>query len=286
MKKIVPTLLVLGLVPILPTHAAIVVNYNNALDVHDAGDDLFNDPSSATLVVSDLDGDTVADDVTGFADNHTFSTTTAFDGASTPGYIGPDIFGAIRAQRLNSTSVPFSDKDLADFNVRLQPALGFEARMHMAIFFKTAASTTLDSSSWLGFSTSSAGTTDGLARTESLTLRFMLWTGSSFYLSNTLVSDTVGGRVLDGTELATEMWALYDPATEMNFNSAVFNVSTATINADGIDGYGFYSENDTFTGNRQWMTFSIFQADAIPEPSAMALFAAGLAGLLFSRRRI
>jgi len=42
--------------------------------------------------------------------------------------------------------------------------------------------------------------------------------------------------VLDGLELATEMWALYDPATEMNFNSAVFNVSTATINADGING--------------------------------------------------
>ncbi len=156
----------------------------------------------------------------------------------------------------------------------------------MAIFFKTTGDTTLGADSFLGFSTSSAGTVDGLSRMESLTPRFMVWDGSSFYLSNTLVSDTAGGRVLDGTELASETWALYDPATEINFDSstAVFDVTTATINAGGINGYGFYSENDTFTSSRQWMTFSIFQADVVPEPGTLAMVLGG-AGLLFLRRR-
>ncbi len=81
-----------------------MVNYNNTGDVYDTGDDIFAQPSS-TLVASDLDDDTAADDVTGFADDHTFSTSTAFNGASTAGYVGPDIFGAIRLQKLNATTV-------------------------------------------------------------------------------------------------------------------------------------------------------------------------------------
>ncbi len=276
-------------------HAAIVVQYDNDApvdDQYDTGDDIFANP--AGLVASDLDNDGFADDVTGsqpasstdrFNENSTF-----YNPADVPGYTGPDIYGGIRAQALNATTVSFDDKTLGDFNVRVQGNTTNNKRLHLAVFLPTTAATELDADSFIGFSSSATGTPDGLLLLESLTARFLIrTTGDNFFVSDATIADTADGRVLNGTELATATFASYSPETDINFDqaSAAFTVTTADLNALGITGYGVYAENDTFGTARSRLSFSEFYADAefkvIPEPATFAIM--GISGLLLLPRR-
>ncbi len=262
-----------------------MVQYDNAGDVYDTGNDLFAQPSGS--VASDLDGDTVSDDVTesvpGNSSDRFNENSTFYNPSSVPGYIGPDIYGGMQVQQLNATTINFGTHELADFSLRLQST---DSRLHLAIFFPTVA-TTLGSNSFIGFSSSDTGTPDGLQRLDVVTARVLIrTTGDNFFVSQTTFSDSAAGRVLDGTELATETFASYSPNTDLNFDqTTAFTTTTAQLNALGITGYGLYAEDDAFSGSRRWITFSKFYADAelVPEPASFALL--GLGGLLMLSRR-
>ncbi len=279
--KVLPVCFFFASVVSLP--AAIAVQYLNTGDIYDTGDEQ-PEQASSSLVQSDLDADTFADDVTGYLDDQAFSTSTALGATSATGYNGPSIYGGVRIQRLDATSANFATRELANLSLRAQSS---DTRLHSSIFFKTSIATTLDATSWMGFSTDSSGTPDGLNRLENLDGRFMLWDGSAFYISSTALSDNADGRILDGMELASEMWAVYDPSSDINFDlSSSFTTTTAAISAIGINGYGVYAENDAFSVSRHWLEFNTFTADAVvPEPSSVLTFFLGSLMLLRLRVR-
>ena len=271
------------------SHADIVVQYDNEFPTNeqlDTGDDTFDNLGGFTL--SDLDGDGSADDVTGSqpanSGDRFNEDSTFYNPSSVSGYTGPAIFGGVRGQSLDNSSVNFDDRNLADFLIRSQGSATSSERVHIAVFFPTQA-TILDADSFIGFSSDADGDPDGLIFNESLTSRFLLrTTGNNFFVSNTTISDSADGRVLDGTELATETFAAYSPNSDINFDqsTAAFTFTTADLNAMGITGYGVYSENDAFSTGRRRFSFSQFYADAelapIPEPASLALLSLG--GLL------
>ncbi len=94
-----------------------------------------------------------------------------------------------------------------------------------------------------------------------------------------------GSNTLDSTALQSELWAVYTPSTNLNFDqaSAVFS----SLDLTGITGVGIYFENDGWSGSSASSTpygFGIrsFEVQGIPEPSSLALF--GLAALFFANR--
>lgn len=94
-----------------------------------------------------------------------------------------------------------------------------------------------------------------------------------------------GSNTLNGSALQSELWAVYTPSTNLNFDqgSAVFS----SLDLTGITGVGVYFENDGWSGSDVSSTpyglgIRSFEVQGIPEPSSLALF--GLAALFFANR--
>lgn len=133
-----------------------------------------------------------------------------------------------------------------------------------------------------------AGTQSGDATYHA---RWLVATGGSYFLSQTMQEMPGEGTVtpsLSGTDLTSELWATYDPSTDLNFDQSVASFSSLSL--DSITGVGIYFENDAYleaTGFEE-LRFSLqtFEATAVPEPSTVALFLGlGALGLAWHSRR-
>jgi len=122
--------------------------------------------------------------------------------------------------------------------------------------------------------------------------RFMVQVGGTYYLSAQTMNltNTESTHSYDfGGDLT---WAVYDPATSINFDQSAASFNTISLGA--VQGAGLYAENDNFTSdntspksNYVIAEYQLGSLTAIPEPSTIALFL-GLAVLsvgLLRRRR-
>lgn len=122
--------------------------------------------------------------------------------------------------------------------------------------------------------------------------RFIVEVGGGYYVSNSTfnVSGTTSLN-LDSTDLTTETWAAYAPASDLNFDQ------TATFSAlslDDVTAVGYYIERDSWTGTASSTPFGLgiesFTAlgTTIPEPGTYALIlgVCALGGAAVRRRRI
>jgi hypothetical protein len=272
--------------------AVSVVLYDSTLG---QGSGNFATPSVQTF---DINSDTYLDNRL----TNAFSSVTPLNNG-VASYTGPDIFGGLTGDALrgsDGSGTPdsgFDTRALSAFSWRHQVSAPITGNVHAVLYFKVNGASyptgvTLGATNWFGFSSLADGSVDGVNRFENTgTVRFMLATSDgAFYVSSSAAADSADGRVLDGTELATESWQLFNPAVDMNFDqgSATFGTSTADLNAIGIAGFGLVVDKDSYSSDRHWLDFTRFYAEAspIPEPSTLALASlASLAGLLVFRRR-
>lgn len=84
-----------------------------------------------------------------------------------------------------------------------------------------------------------------------------------------------GGNILD------EMWAAYDPNSDLLFDTGT-SFSTTTAELADITGFGFYFHRNS-AGNF-WIDNIEVNASIIPEPASVALVLGGV-GLMLARRR-
>lgn len=126
----------------------------------------------------------------------------------------------------------------------------------------------------------------------SATGRFTVQVGGDYYVSQSTVSVTsTSVQSLSGTALTSELWAAYDPSTNLVFDVGV--ASFATLDLSSVTAVGLYFHRDNLAGGSGATPYGFgiesFQATgtaAIPEPAQSAALA-GIATLtaLGLRRR-
>ena len=117
----------------------------------------------------------------------------------------------------------------------------------------------------------------GTSADRSLEGYFVVGIGSSYYISQTTFSMLSNGSYsISGTDLSSEMWAAYDPASSLDFDqsSAVYN----SLDLDGVTSVGVYAEDDQWTVNTgaaaaYALGIDSLQVDGaiIPEPAHMSI---------------
>jgi len=273
--------------------AATVIDFNSS---EDAGGN-FADPPAA-ITGQDLDGDTFTDDsIRGLAFN---PTTPLNDGVGS--YTGPDLFVGLVGERLNASSGAWDTNALSSFSWRYQESTGETASYGLGYYVPdspAAAGYQFGGGSFIGFSEDATGSVDGLNRTENYeTRRFLVRDiNGNLFVSQTQFGDSADTRVLDETELVAELWAAFSPTTgstatdfmsqQFDPGSATFNVTTASLNATGLAGFGWVVNDANFDdGNRNWFQYNRFYVDAIaiPEPAGLSVLALGTLTLLARRR--
>jgi len=269
--------------------AGIVIDYD--ADTFGSGD--LGNPTG--FVISDLDGDTVADDVTGWVKGNTDVTASLNIGAS---YTGPTMYGVIRATKLNATTVGFDDRDATPVNVRMQ---GPDEAINWLLYFKTDAPVTLDATSYIAFDEDGNEDSEAFSRFDEQDFSRWVAVGDDgkFYVSDTSIGSGNDTATLNGDELfglnseTAVMWAEADFASDIDqdLGSLTFNKSTADLNAISLVGFGMYLGEeglDASVDNRYWVNFNHFTVDAqpVPEPASLTLLALlAIGGLMMLRRR-
>jgi len=221
--------------------------------------------------------------------------TLAFDDTTvlspTSNYTGPNFYGGFRFSSSNVDGIisrnQIRDNGTAD-RIYLQPFSastfdGSTLSFHAAYIFKQEDFNT-------GF-TFGSNTIDGLSFTNggfnAGTARFIVEVGDTYYVSNTTSGNGPGDFSLDSIDLATETWAVYDPATEIDFDQGAATFNLLALN--NVTAVGLYTEHDSFT-NSNSTPFGLgiegFTVTGIPEPSSLALILGlGVTGFAAMRRR-
>lgn len=201
-------------------------------------------------------------------------------------YTGPTLYGGLVGESLGISNRNIAGYALTPFDVRYQTTGdGETGRLHMVLLFEA-------NQTGLTFDTGPGGTSSmvlsgdnggSINRFDALgEVRWVVRNGSDIFVSESLISNTVGGRVLDAEELADEMWAVYDPADGFAFNLTL-NFDTPTSALTNMNAFGVMTYKEDFTPSRHWFQFREFKVSAIPEPASLALLAVG--GMLLAGRR-
>ncbi len=236
----------------------------------------------------DLDGDSSNDDsYVYFGFNNPGGTAWS----SVSGHYA--LYGGFRGEAFNNNNRNTGDYSMDatnGFYLRYQPnATGETGRVVMMPFFYAAPSPQpyklTDAGNYLQVSGNSNGAMGRFENFEQA--RWMVRNGTTFYVSQTSIANTnVGTRTLDSTELASEMWAVLDPASAYGFTIGTLNFNTPTSALNNLNGFGMFLYSPTPSQSRRWIGFTEFRVDAtpIPEPGSVGLLL-GAGGLLMVMRR-
>jgi hypothetical protein len=191
---------------------------------------------------------------------HAFSTTEPLNPAESEGIHGGRFYGGYLIERFNGTSLSW------------QSSPGFTADGGIAIRFNSALPATVD---WVlywareDFKDVHPGQDVFLGPQSSLQiniqqstsnfldvgdLRWLVRANDTFYVSQSVITNTSPGRTLSGPQLAAEMWAEYTPTApiDLNFDQANAIFSTPTENLGPVEAVGFIVDADDTSFNRRF----------------------------------
>ncbi len=109
--------------------------------------------------------------------------------------------------------------------------------------------------------------------------RWLVEIDGTYYLSNAVFTgigiDAYADFSLSGSDLASTLWATYDPATNLFFNDSIATFGELAL--ENITAVGFYIEDTSFQSTTgtvgMRLAISEFSVTTIPEPGPLALIA-------------
>jgi PKD repeat protein len=195
----------------------------------------------------DLDGDGKDDSERGYP----FSTSVRL--SPTTGYTGLPFYGGFRSRVLNSWTQSFGDNGLTGTEVRLRPIVtaGAPVAVHGLIYFDKADLPGLLPGDKLSFSLLSSlyANTGGMGR-------WVVRQQGVFFVSEVTITSSTSLNFASDTD--DGRWATYDPAADLNFDSATALFESR--NFDDISAVGFLIDSDAYSTSF-FLRFSQFGAD-------------------------
>jgi len=98
--------------------------------------------------------------------------------------------------------------------------------------------------------------------------RWLVRSGSHYYVSQTAVGNNILSGQLDSDEIAAELWAAYHPVAgtyDMDFDQSTALYTTPSSALTDITGVGLIWDYDSFETGRRWVAFDNFRATAMVE---------------------
>lgn len=251
-----------------PSFAVLVIDYDS--DTNGASIRLEN----PTIDTGDFDGEADASD-----NIYTYAFQQRLE-TGVDGYLGPDAYIGAEGGAFDSTRTNFSNRNVSTtINFRQQVTGTGEqgGTMHIAVIFRS------DVDFAFGATSSVLIDQNRAERTGQRRWLAMDADGDIF------VSD-VGlgaGSNPDFAALSAIMWASYDPAAAINVDLDSLTYGTSTAGLGLLSGFGFYTDQDDIQNGRIWSETREFKvdADAIPEPSMVALLLGGASAMFLVLRR-
>lgn len=244
-----------------------------------------------------------------YAFTNAFSDTTALLNP-TSGYTGPAFYGGYQFTSstinagLSSQYVRDAFSTSSNDYLWLQAQrtggwTGSELSMHGSYIFKQAQFNSGFTTGSLSISNLTVlvngfGSADAAGNSYDATGRFMVQIAGTYYVSESTFS--VAGNTnatFTLTGLPSARWAIYDPASSLDFDQSAATYTALTL--DAVTEVGIYFEDDSWTGTSSSNTafglgIGSFLVDGsvVPEPSALSMLLPGLSAmvLLYRRRKM
>ena len=162
---------------------------------------------------------------------------------------GGRFYGGLVAERFGSTTLNSTSQIDGNNQISVRFSSNYPARMHLALFWLREDFMNLDPSGAVLLGEASRFDVVFGDFRDIGDLRWMVLANGKFYVSQTLIANTVLGRTLDGFALGTEMWAEYTPTAPIGLNfdqaAAQFTISSAELGT--IEGVGLMADADDYT---------------------------------------
>jgi PKD repeat protein len=152
--------------------------------------------------------------------------------------------------------------DNASFNWRVQPQTSSPVTMHAALFIDRAQFLNRGDQRPVRFGAGSQFRLTGISRWEQLgQVRWLVRDGSQYYVSQTTLTPSSGSVIYSiPSENDDGSWALYTPASDLNFDAST--ASYLTRNFSQITAVGLIIDNDSPNASRHWIQFTDFEVIA------------------------
>lgn len=218
----------------------------------------------------DINGDGITDQRRWLAFSHLDSEgnwMNPLSPAYAAGVHGGRFFGGLVAERFGATGLNFNPQPQIDANNRISIKFGsaHTTRIHAAIFWSREDFKEVDASMDVVLGLDSRFDIQFNDFRDTGDIRWMVLANGKFYLSQTKITNTAQGRVLDGFQIGSQLWAEYFPTSPIGLNfdqdSAVFDVSTSELGT--IEGVGLMVDADDYSFSRRfWMQIRNFKLRA------------------------